>query len=386
METLELLEIIARGEDSQHQFKANVTNAQQLATEMIAFSNSNGGIILIGVDDKDGAISGLTNADINRLNNLISNSASQLVNPPIYPVTENIKLENSLVLVITISEGISKPYMDNDGIIYVKSGADKRKVTAREEIQRMYQKSGLMQADEVLVRGLGINDLDLDYFKSFFEKVRGEKVENQENPLPQLLKNMHLLDNDSLNVTAALLFSKTPQFRLPAFIVKAVCYPSNDVDIRYYLDNQDIVGKMENVFQNSLAFIKRQLHYIQAGQNINSRGQLEIPEVVLEELLSNALIHRDYFIFSPIRIFVFLNRIEIISPGHLPNTLSIENIKNGMSNMRNSLLASFATRILPYSGMGNGIIRVLKAYPHIEFEDDRSGNQFKVTIFRPTNK
>jgi ATP-dependent DNA helicase RecG len=78
--------------------------------------------------------------------------------------------------------------------------------------------------------------------------------------------------------------------------------------------------------------------------------------------------------------FVFNNRIEIISPGHLPNNLTIENIKHGNSNIRNPILASFATKILPYRGLENGIRRALKAYKHIEFTDDRDGNLFKAVV------
>jgi ATP-dependent DNA helicase RecG len=386
MEILELLEIIARGEDSQHQFKTNVTNAQQLATEMIAFANSNGGMILIGVDDKDGAISGLTNTDIHRLNNLISNSASQLVNPPIYPITENIKLENGIVLIITIPKGIRKMFMDKDGIIYIKAGADKRKVTSLEEIQRMYQESGLIHADESPAKGMTINEIDRDYFADFFQRVYSEKIEQQQIPLGQLLENMNLAKHSELNIAGALLFAKQPQFRLPVFIVKAVCYPGNDIHDSHYIDTQDITGKIADIFYKSMGFIERNLKHIQANQNVNSVGQLEIPKVALEELLTNALIHRDYFISAPIRIFIFENRIEIISPGHLPNNLTIENIKAGNSNIRNPILTSFATKILPYKGLGNGVRRALNLYPHIEFEDDRSGNQFKVTIFRPINK
>jgi ATP-dependent DNA helicase RecG len=111
-------------------------------------------------------------------------------------------------------------------------------------------------------------------------------------------------------------------------------------------------------------------------------GVLEIPHIALEEILVNALIHRDYFISAPIRIFVFTNRSEIISPGHLPNNLTIENIKRRNSNIRNPVLASFAMRILPYRGLGSGITRALKEYPHIDFEDDHDGNIFKVTIAR----
>jgi len=99
-------------------------------------------------------------------------------------------------------------------------------------------------------------------------------------------------------------------------------------------------------------------------------------------LLVNALIHRDYFISSPIKIFIFKNRIEIISPGHLPNNLTVENIKNGNSNIRNPILSSFATKILPYRGIGTGVQRALTEYPDIDFENDLDGNQFKVIIER----
>jgi ATP-dependent DNA helicase RecG len=92
--------------------------------------------------------------------------------------------------------------------------------------------------------------------------------------------------------------------------------------------------------------------------------------------------HRDYFISAPIRVFIFSNRVEIISPGHLPNNLTVENIKAGNSNMRNPVLASFAVDLLPYQGIGTGILRALKNYPYLDFEDDRDGNQFKCIIHR----
>jgi len=142
------------------------------------------------------------------------------------------------------------------------------------------------------------------------------------------------------------------------------------------------VGKLEAVFDKALSFITRNIRHIQADQNVNSPGKLEIPKVALEELLANALVHRDYFVSSPVRIFIFDDRIEIISPGHLPNNLTIENIKRGNSNIRNPILASFASKILPYRGLGNGVRRALNEYPAIEFIDDRDGNHFFVIIKR----
>lgn len=381
METAELLEIIGRDEDSKHQFKANVTNETSLAQEMVAFSNSGGGSIFIGVSN-DGTFTGLGREDIGRLNQLVSNAASQQVRPPINPQTENIATPDGLVMRVVVPDGISKPYMDKNGVIWVKSGADKRKATSREEIQRLYQSAGLIHGDEIPVPGMTVSDLDVDYFKAFFEKNFGETLEQQDVSLPDILHNMNLMKDGVLNISGALLFAKKPSYKLPMFIVKAIAFPGNDIHETNYQDSRDITGKLADVFQQAMSFVLGNIHHIQGNQDVNAPGQPEIPPIALEELIANALIHRDYFVSAPIRLFVFDDRVEIISPGHLPNNLTVENIKRGNSNIRNPILASYATKILPYRGLGSGITRALKAYPHICFDDDRDGNLFKVIIQR----
>ena len=193
---------------------------------------------------------------------------------------------------------------------------------------------------------------------------------------------MNLGDNGELNITAALLFSKNPSTRLPAFIVKAGAFPGDSITTDSYIDSRDISGKMSDIFHQTIGFIISNIKQVQGEQSINSTGLLEIPRIVFEELIANALVHRDYFISAPIRVFVFSDRIEIISPGHLPNNLTVENIKAGNSNSRNPVLASFANQILPYRGYGSGILRALEKYPAIEFIDDRDGNLFKCIIKR----
>lgn len=381
METTDLIAIISRNEDGEYQFKADVKNETSLAQEMVAFSNSGGGTILIGVSD-DGTFSGLTREDMGRLNLLISNASSQHVRPPINPQTENIDTSDGLVMRITVPDGIAKPYMDKNGVIWVKSGSDKRKATSREEIQRLYQSAGLIHGDEVPVPGLTLADLDDAYFKTFFEKNFGESLENQELPRIALLENMNLMKDKVLNMSGALLFAKNPSFKLPAFIVKAIAFPGNEIHETQYRDSQDITGKIGDIFQKTLSFVLGNIRHIQGDRNVNAPGEPEIPRIALEELIANALIHRDYFISAPVRLFIFDNRVEVISPGHLPNNLTVENIKRGNSNIRNPILASFATKILPYRGLGSGIIRALKAYPDIDFENDPDGNLFTVTMYR----
>lgn len=346
METVELLEIAARGEDSRHQFKRDATSATSLAAEMVAFSNSGGGAIFIGIDD-GGAVRPLNGADVQRINQLIGNAASAMVLPPINPISENVAVGEGVVIVVTISDGISKPYMDNTGAIWVKSGSDKRRVTAREEMQRMFQTAQLVHGDDIPIATSSIADVDLDYFRRFYSIRYEQELDEQEQSLSSVLSNMRLSRNGLLTVTGALLFAREPQALLPVFYIKAVRYPGNDVHVTTYLDSVDISGKLQTQFDEAFSFIARNLHRQQGEQGVNTTGELEVPRIVLEELLANALMHRDYFVSAPIRVFVFDDRIEVLSPGSLPNSLTVANIRTGNSNIRNPILVSFAQSCCP---------------------------------------
>ena len=381
MDASAIREMIGRGEDSLHQFKRNIHNADSLAADMVAFSNGDGGIMLIGVDD-DGVLAGLTNDDVRRLNQLISGAASQHVQPSINPVTENINMDGHLIMAVSVPCGINKPYQDKNGVFWVKSGADKRKATSREEIQRMFQQANVLHADEMPVQRLTIDDVDMLYFRDYFQRRYGQPPENENQPIPRLLENMGLMHGEALTLCGALLFAKEEYDKLPGFVVKAGVFDANDLATDNYQDSRDIGGRLESVYSQTVHFILSNLHHVQGGQDVNSIGIPEIPHEAVRELVANALIHRDYFVSAPVRVFVFRNRVEIISPGHLPNNLNVERILLGVSIARNPLLASHANHIIPYRGYGSGIIRALASYPDIEFVDDREGNQFKAVLKR----
>jgi len=385
MEALELIDILERGEDSEHQFKANITNAESLAGDMVAFANTRGGMIVIGAHD-NGKIANLTADDIRRLNQLVANTATNNVKNPINPITENVKVGDDLLMIVNIAEGTDKPYMDNNGVVWVKSGSDKRRVTSKEELRRLFQSSDLVHADEVPVNGTTENDIDLKYFKEFYQKQYEEDFEKSELPLIKVLNNLNLARNSNLNIAGLILFGKEPEKYKPAFIIKAVFFVGNDPAGDNYRDSIDIKGKVEELYRGATDFLKRNLKYIQQEKGINTLGNLEIPPIVLEELIVNALIHRNYFINTPIRLFVFDNRVEIISPGKLPNNLTIDNIKSGNSNIRNDIITSFATKELPYRGIGTGIRRAIKNYPDINFVNDIEGEQFVAIIKRLDTK
>jgi len=337
----------------------------------------------IGVAD-DGTVPGLTLKDVGRLNQLISNSASQHVKSPLNVRTENVRMEKDrIVIVLTVPKGIDKPYFDKNGVIWLKTGADKRRVNTKEELCRLFQSADQFHADELPTKA-GTDRIDRLRLRMFLEKKYGIQYPESDDDLLRILQNMNLAtDSGKLNLAGVLLFTENPEWIKPEFIVKGVYYPGNDVHISSYHDMEDFSGTLPEIFEKALSFIMRNLHKVQAGRGINTPGIPEVPEIVFEELLVNALIHRDYFISAPVRIFIFDKRIEIISPGNLPGNLTVAKIKTGNSNIRNPVLTSFAAKgLLPYRGLGSGIKRAVEEWPDIDFTDDRENSLFKVIIHR----
>lgn len=383
MKVKKLRDQISLGEDSTHQFKSDVRNAESLASEMAAFANSEGGTIYLGVAD-DGSASGLDKNNVARINQLISNAASQLVKSPLTVRTENVALENGRVpIVLTVPKGLDKPYFDKNGVIWMKTGSDKRRVNSKEELRRFFQMTDQFHADELPTRA-GIDKLDKLRFRDFLRDIYDLEYPDDPAALTRLLQNMNLATDDGmLNLAGLLMFAEQPELIKPQFVLKAIRYPGNQIHVTDYLDTEEFAGPLSKIFADATAFIMRNLHKVQAGRGVNSPGLPEISETVFEELLVNALVHRDYLISAPIRLFIFDNRIEIISPGHLPNNLTVDKIRTGNSNIRNPILVSYAAKgVLPYHGLGSGIKRALSEWSQIDFFDDRDGSLFTATVHR----
>ena len=386
MDAAELLKIIKSGETSSVQFKREFDNQDRIAAEMIAMANTKGGMIIFGVEDKTGDIVGLEYKSLQSIGNKIATIANELVKPQVYIMTEIVSIDSEetekKVLLVYVDEGSSKPYKDNSGTIWVKQGPDKRKLTDNNEILRLFQHSGMAFVDRMIIADTSITDVNKDKVRDYIKRISQNPDEYEKISEDILYKNLHIMKNDNLTLGGLLFFSKDPQGYRPAFCVKAVSFYGNSIGGLNYRDSRDMTGTIPDLFRESMSFLKMNLRHEQRGQNFNSVGILEISEIALEELVQNALIHRDYTRNSPIRIMIFDDRVEIVSPGSLPNGLTVESIKLGNAVLRNHLLASYSSKLIKYKGLGSGIIRALKEQPNIEFINDESGNQFLVKIPR----
>src|SRR5690606_8667804 len=215
----------------------------------------------------------------------------------------------------------------------------------------------------------------------------GQTYEEKGLSFEEALKAKRVLRNNQLTLAGLLFFGRDPQALKPAFTIKAVSYFGNNIEANDYRNKPtDLKGTIPQLFEDGMRFLKSNLHHLQEGQSFNTTGVLEVSEIALIELLQNALVHRDYFKNSPIRLLIFDNRIEIISPGKLPNSLTVEDIKFGNPVIRNNQLVAFSTHTLPFSGLGSGVKRALAEQQNIELINDIEGEQFKVFIPRPDKK
>ena len=382
----ELFRIVGLGETFTVQFKEKMPHRDSIAKEIVAMSNSSGGMILFGIEDVTNRIVGLSSAEIEEYDQTVSQIADSIL-PEVRIRTEVVDCGDVLctknILVIHISEGKDKPYKMDKGEIYVKQGANKRKVFDNGEIMRMFQERRNLFADEMEVYGTTIDDLDKASFSSYFVKEFGMPFNGKGLTYESALRAKRVMRNGQATLAGLLFFGISPQSVKPIFTVKVISFFGNDMGGSHYRSKPaDLQGTIPELFSKSMDWLRNNLKSVQDGQDFNSIGRLEINEEALVELVENALVHRDYFKNAPIRIMLFDNRLEIISPGRLPNSLTVEEMKYGNIIVRNPLIAGFAVRTMPYSGFGTGINRALERQPNIELYNDVEGDQFKIVIPR----
>ena len=220
--------------------------------------------------------------------------------------------------------------------------------------------------------------------EEYCTKNFGKPVDEMGVTYNQLLENLHILTpNGECTLAGLLFFGLSPQQYMPSMMIKAVAFYGNDMGGLEYRDSKDIVGTLPHLFDQGMSFIKANLHSVQAGQGFNTLGRLEISQIALEEILQNALVHREYIANAPIRILIFDNRVEIISPGTLPSGMTVDDLRFGNTLQRNPLIAQFCSRTMQYRGIGTGILRAIREGAQMEFENSESGNQFAVRFIRP---
>ena len=359
MNRTDLAELIHNGENSGVEFKRDDIQSQKLAEEMASLLNIEGGYILLGVED-DRTVSGLTRSPEEAEEWVMEVSRTHL-RPAAIPFWETFEWEPGKIVGIISLPGDSpdKPYKAKRGSAWmtkVRVGTTTRDATDDEEM-RLYAQSGRLQYDRKPVPGSSIVDLDRRRLLNYFRNVRHQACpdEDDQEGWIKLLVNTEFMTEDRgrriPSVGGLLLFGLHPNKYLPQSGINAVAYSGIEKDydakdrnvirgpaVALLSDAGDVVES--GIIEQALDFVRRNIS-VAAGIDDGGRRQerWDYPLDAVREALVNAVAHRDYTItVTDIELAIYADRLEVISPGRLPNTVTVDKMRAGYRASRNELL------------------------------------------------
>ena len=376
----ELQALLEQGESGSVEFKTEDVRPESLAREMVAFSNTLGGILLIGVQD-DGGIQGVSNREA--IDQRIINVARHNVVPAISPTVEWVERNDQTLCLVRIPKGQAKPYQTLDGKFLIRVGSTNRQAT-KEELSRLFQASGLVHFDLSPVTGTSFQDLDPEALHNYwFNSYQIDYARLDEAEQITLLRNADLLAAEEgvtvCSLGGLLLFGKQPQRRLPQSGIQFAVFDGTELTDNL-LDKKEITGTLPDLIERSVAIIRLFLPQPSQISGLRREEEEQVSIRVLREILVNAVCHRDYSIANRrIHISLFRDRLEVSSPGRLPNTLDLNKIRYGNSAPRNFLLLKFLDNLRYIDGLGRGIPMIIRELGgRITFAE--IGDIFRVSI------
>ncbi|MDQ6775614.1 MAG: putative DNA binding domain-containing protein [Actinomycetota bacterium] len=367
----ELAALIAGGEDSYTEFKSPQVRNRDLAKELCALSNSAGGRVLIGVDD-DGSIVGSEGWDEER----VMNVARTLLDPPIIPGYQRIAWQqDKMIIVASVEQGVEKPYAVGGGEgkrYFIRAGSTSREAS-REELIRLTQASGAVAGDLRPVIGATVKDLDDNLLAARFAGRRTIQWDAlDETQRRDVLINGEILHPETQGPTVAglLCYGRAPQERLAYAAVSCVSYRGMVIE-RELLDRVEIGGRIDQQVSDSVAFIERNLRNPSTIAGLTREDAPRPSAESLRELIANSVAHRHYGIASPTQLRVYANRIEVLSPGSLPNGVTPAAMRVGVSVRRNEFLVQHLEALGIVDAVGRGVVLLLEEAARLGLPEPR---------------
>lgn len=385
MDERSILDMISNGENLYVEFKEESIRAKELAEEFVAFANYEGGIVLIGVDD-NGDIKGIENSKIEET---IMNICRNNCIPHIMPVFEKVKVGGKKVAAVSIPKGLNKPYYTVDHKYYIRVGTTKR-IASREELLRLFEGTGNLHFDISPVEGTTIKDLNVDIIRDYFMKYNTfDLFEENSESTQRILINADILKEVETGtvctVGGLLIFGKEPERYLPQNGVSFAHFKGNEITDEL-IDKKVITGRIQDIADQLMVIIRNNMRTPSIINGLRREEKEEYPIIVLREAIVNSLVHRNYSISgSKIRVFMFDDRIEFRSPRRLPNTVTIEKMKIGVSYARNPFLVKYMENMRYIDRLGREIPMIIKNMKESGTKEPllmEQGEEFILTIFK----
>jgi len=350
-------------ESSKLEFKETIPKSPQIIKTAIAFSNMNGGKLVIGVNDH-GDILGIPELEAHQAMEWIEKLVFDASVPPILPLVYQQWIDNKVLLIMEVSAGSNRPYYQKslglDKGTFVRLGRSTMQANADLIEELKWQARGITY-DQLPMYHANIEHLDHSKIQEFIKRRRnGVKVLLND----ELLRSYEILtkEHHSLYPTVAgtLLFGKNPQqFLTEAYVL---CTHFSGIEGREAISSRAMNGTLFEQYDAAYDFIIERLNKSFHIVGKKREEKLEMPAVAVREVLMNAILHRNYHISSPIKVAIYNDRIEIFSPGSFPGPVDPENLESGITYVRNHAIAKILWECAYIEKMGSGFITLFKSY------------------------
>lgn len=403
MNRTELQSLIVNGKDSGGEFERDDLANHEVAKGLVALLNLDGGVVLLGVED-DGTISGTTR---DNLEEWVAELCRVKIAPPVTPFLSWVRNAEPGrdVLAVRVTTGPDKPYarVHNKRKTYFIRVGNTSQEASQDELERMFQASGRLHYGSKPVPGAGFDAFDHRRLRDYLIRVLDGTypAEDDREGWETLLLKINLMavsaGHQVATIDGVLLFGRAPSRFLPQSGIRALCYQGTEPDYATRADENlrgpmVPLGQHEKIVESGLVeqawdFVRRNTNQRSRLENTRRIDHWDYPESVVREAIVNALVHRDYSIVgTDIMISIFSDRMEITSPGRLPNTVTTEGMKAGARYARNQTLVNIM-RDYGYAdarGMGvrNKIIPGMLAHNGTEPDLIEEENRFTVRLWK----
>ena len=351
-------------ESSILEFKRELPSKQQVNKTIVGFCNMHGGKLVVGVEDS-GEIVGIPEDALDETMENLHRSAYSNCSPTIIPSMHLQRIENKVVLIIEVSEGMTKPYFITSDTIdngtYVRIGTQTVKATPEMIRELQWQSSG-KYPDEMPLYGATKDDINREAFEKFL-LWRRENLD--EVDFEKMLFHYNILIKEHTRtyptLGGMLLFGYEPQkFLSESFVI---CTHFMGTSGREVVATKDCVGTLAQQYSDCISFILSRLNRKFSIEGVGPRKEtLEIPEKAIREVVINALVHRNYFIRGPTKIAIYDDRLEVFSPGVFPGPIQIDHLNVGVTYIRNSVITRAFREMGHIEKLGSGFIAVFDSY------------------------
>ncbi|MFI4937700.1 MAG: ATP-binding protein, partial [Candidatus Berkiellales bacterium] len=372
--------LLSQNEGKTLEFKENTASLEPIIKTIIAFTNTAGGTLVIGIRDKTKEIIGV--GDVLKEEERIANAVSDSISPQIIPNFQFFTWRKVDLLIVSVSHNIGPHFLKSKGIeqgVYIRLGSTNRIAdkTTVSEIQRLATHHSF---DEMPNLNAKNEDIDFNLAEELFNKHSRKFDKNVAKSIQLLVKFQ--FDYYPSN-GAILLFGKNRRLLFSNAIVQCGLFSGQSKS--NILDQQEIDAPLPIALNQILTFIQRNT---QTRSEIGSKERVDIPQyppVVIREAVINALVHADYAIKGAnVQIAIYSDRIEITNPGALPFGLSLEKALSGMSQLRNKVIGHVFRELGLIERWGSGFRRMIETCQSVGIRTpifEECDRFFKVTIF-----